>query len=327
MLILVTGFMLSIAVRNARKPNVYIAMLFCSAIVLPIIELIYIVRSGMPLSKLAANNSRGFLNVLGMHANELGLMFNMAFALALFCFFSISGMLKKWALGIVVAILLVAIIFTFSRGAYLGLLTASAYFLYTRKKFRTILIGLLILLLAILLIPDAVLERATTGAENGDVETMSAGRVDNIWIPLLPEVMSSPIFGRGLSSILWSEAAREGTILKVGHPHSAYLGILLDTGLLGAAVIFAFFRHMWRFFTKLAKESCEPVWQGFFMGAAACVLVLMAQGLTDDRFTPTFPQTYLWLAYGMAIGMAAARRGAGADGSVPAEPINPSMHR
>ena len=44
----------------------------------------------------------------------------------------------------------------------------------------------------------------------GGLNAITAGRVDGIWLPLLPEVLKHPIFGTGHSSILWSEAMRNG---------------------------------------------------------------------------------------------------------------------
>jgi O-antigen ligase len=312
-LILVTAFMLSIAIRNARRPLVYLVPLFCSAMILPIAILAYLAVAGTSLTELALSESRGTLSVIGMHANELGLMFNMAFALTLFCFFSMPGGFGKCLMGLAIAVLIAAITLTFSRGAYLGFLAVVAYFLYTQRKFRIMLLGLVLIPATILLAPQAVVERATTGAQDRNIDTITAGRLDSIWRPLLPEVQSSPIIGNGLNSILWSDPARRGGILKVAHPHSAYLGVLLDLGLLGALVIILFFWHMRRLFNTLAERSNEPIWRGFFRGAVACILLLLVQGLTDDRFTPTFPQTFLWLAYGMALGLM-ARADAGAPG-------------
>lgn len=304
-LILATAFMLSIVVRNAHPPSVYLIPLFCSAIVLPIMVIAYVAMSGASLSTLASSHARGFLSVTGMHANELGLMFNMAFALALFCFLSASGILEKWMLGITCIILMTAITVTFSRGAYLGLLAVVGYFLFTQRRFRTMLVVLLLVTIAAFFMPEAVVERASIGLASGNVEDISAGRVDGIWQPLLPEILSSPLIGHGLSSILWSESAQHRAILPVGHPHSAYLGVFLDFGIIGSIVIFIFFRHMWQLFMKLAKHASEPILRGFFRGATACILLLLVQGLTDDSFTPTRTQPFLWLSYGMAIGLVA----------------------
>lgn len=305
LIILFTGFMLSIALANTRRPDKYLIPFFFSAITLPIMVIGYVLISGVSIATLAASEHRGFLSVLGIHANELGFMFNMAFALALFCFFNTINRWAKWAFGAIVLMLLIAIMLSFSRGAFLGVLAVTTYFLFTQRKFRSMLAVLLLIVMGTFVIPQVVVDRAMTGVKNDNVESMSAGRVDNIWRPLLPEVLDSPLIGHGMSSILWSEAAIHREILPVGHPHSAYLGALLDFGVLGSIIIFLFFRHMWLLFGRIAKLHPDPIWRGFFRGATACILLVLVQGLTDDRFTPTLPQTFLWLAYGIAIGLAA----------------------
>ena len=302
--ILLTAYMLSVAVANAKRPDRYLIPLFASMMTLPIMVIGYVLLSGVSLTTLASSEHRSFLSALGIHANELGYLFNMAFALVLFCFFSIRNRLVKWLLALMMATLLVAIMLTFSRGAFLGVITVVGYILFTQRKFRTALTIMLLVGTSTFLMPDAVMQRASTGAQSGNLEGMSAGRVDRIWEPLLPEVIGSPLIGHGLSSILWSDAAIHRAILPVGHPHSAYLGALLDFGVLGSIVIFIFFQHMWRLFARIAKFHPDPLWRAFFQGGVACILVMLVQGLTDDRFTPTLPQTFLWLTYGIAIGLA-----------------------
>ncbi|MFD2270380.1 O-antigen ligase family protein [Undibacterium arcticum] len=206
-------------------------------------------------------------------------------------------------LGATTVIVMAAVALTFSRGAYLGLFFCGRVFsFFTQRRFRAMLVVLLLVTLAALFMPDAVVERASMGLGNGNVEDVSAGRVDEIWRPLIPEILSNPLIGHGLGSILWSESAQHRAILPVGHPHSAYLGVLLDFGVLGAIVIFVFFRHMWRLFIDLAKRMPDPIWRAYFRGAAACILLLLVQGVTDDSFTPTRTQPFLWLSYGIATG-------------------------
>ena len=302
LLILFTLMLVAAGVANAKNPRRFMAPLFISAVVFPLLVLADVLTSETPLSAL----SGGGESFSGMHVNELGLMFNMALSLALWCIFSRgSGGLRRLWLGCTIGLLTVGIALTFSRGAYLGFLTVVGYFLLRKRRFDLLLLGLLALPVAIMFMPQSVLQRASTGLGNGDVDAISAGRVNDIWRPLLPELASSPVVGQGLSSVLWSAAARTNNFFtagRIGHPHSAYLGMLLDFGLAGAAVIVGFFLHMWRTFALLAARHPEPVWRDFFNGAGACILVLIIQGVTDDRVTPTVAQTFLWLAYGMALG-------------------------
>lgn len=317
---LATAFILSIVIRNTTRPNLYLIPLFCSAMVVAMAIFYHAASSGMALADLASQESRRYLSSTGMHANELGLLLNMAWALALFSFFHASRLRDKLLLGTVSSLLAIAILLTFSRGAYLGSLTVIGYLLYVRRKFLVFLLALLLLPIAALVMPQAVTERATHGMQSNDIDTISSGRVVEIWQPLLPEIMKSPLLGSGISSILWSDAAKQRAILPVGHPHSAYLGMLLDSGLLGAIIIILFFRHIWCLFTCLGRSAQDPLWRGFFTGAAACILLLLVQGVTDDSFMPTRTQPFLWLAYGMAIGFVTRQKAI--ENSAPLEAGN-----
>jgi hypothetical protein len=42
--------------------------------------------------------------------------------------------------------------------------------------------------------------------------------------------------------------------------------------------------------------------QGLFAGGAVLIPLWFVQGLTDDRFTPSFSQAYFWIALGILIG-------------------------
>ena len=303
MLILVTAFVFAIAVRNAHRPAGCLVSIFASTLVLPVAVISIVAMSGESLASLASSDSRAFLSVVGMHANELGLLFNMMFALSLFCFISVSGAREKWALGLISLVLTVAIALTFSRGAYLGFLVVVMFLQFTQRRFRTTALISLVGVVGAMLMPDAMIDRAFSGLEHGNADDISAGRVTGIWRPLIEDIVSSPIIGGGRSSILWSEAAREQRILPVGHPHSAYIAAVLDYGLLGVVIITSFFWHMWRVFKTMAELSIEPIWRGFFKGAMACILLLLVQGLTDDIFTPSSTQPFLWLAYGASVGL------------------------
>jgi O-antigen ligase len=149
---------------------------------------------------------------------------------------------------------------------------------------------------------------------------ISAGRIEFIWLPLLPELPKSPIFGHGLGSILWSEPMRRGagvTILPVGHPHNAYLGALLDMGIAGLILLCAYFVHVWRSFRALSVDpALSPTLRGFYLGAAAGLASLLISYITDSSLRPGPEQAFLWLAIGMMYGQRAngpiheSRRGA-----------------
>src|SRR5262249_4553059 len=163
--------------------------------------------------------------------------------------------------------------------------------------------------LAAFAIPDPVSERVATGfghgADSGPA-TISAGRIDHIWLPLLPEIPRSPVFGHGLGSILWSEPMRRGpgiAILAVGHPHNAYLQALLDMGVVGLVLLCAYFVHVWKGLRALSVDpGVNPVLRGFYLGSAAGLVALLVSYMTDSSLAPMPEQSFLWLAIGMMYG-------------------------
>jgi O-antigen ligase len=304
-LALVTAFLLSVAIRSANRPALYLVPVFASATVYALVVFWFAVTSGSSLNDLASQDSRQYLSGTGMHANELGLLLNTAMSLALFSFATVRRLALRLTLGILAGVLGLAVLLTFSRGAWLGTLAVVGYLLFVRRNFILFGIALLLLPVAAMLMPESVAERATHEMGSNNVDAVSSGRVDDIWLPLLPEIAKHPLVGGGTGSIMWSDAAKEQNILPVGHPHSAYLGALLDLGVIGTVIILLFFRHMWRQYRRLSNQVEDRFWHGFFNGAAACILLLFVQGMTDDSFLPGRTQPYMWICYGVAIGFGA----------------------
>jgi O-antigen ligase len=201
-----------------------------------------------------------------------------------------------------------ALVLTFSRGAFAGFIIVNILFLIAQRRFFPLLIGALLLVGMVFMLPEAVFQRLSTGV-GGNMNAVTAGRTGDIWLPLLPEVLDSPVIGHGLGSILWSEAMRSGRILTVTHPHNAYLQALLDTGVAGLILIFSFFAWAWRRFRALAADNrLEPERRGFYAGAAAGLAAFLITGMAGSSLMPVAEQSLLWLAIGMMWGESANAR-------------------
>jgi hypothetical protein len=264
----------------------------------------YLVVNGISLQSLASARARGFLDWTGMHANEVGLMANLGFAILLYTAAGTARPLLRLTLFACAVAAATTAALTFSRGAFVGLAIIVGYYLFTRRRTGQFVLALSIIVGVAFMLPDAFVERATTGFQTEDTHAITAGRLDTIWRPLLPTFWEAPILGHGLGSTPWATPNLRGAMLPVGHPHSAYLGVLLDLGMVGVPVVAAFFWSTWTMFTRLAKNHADPLWRGFFEGGVVCLMCLAVQGLTDDRFVPTYPQVALWLCYGLALGQA-----------------------
>ena len=302
MIILIVALLAATVARNGNgRPLIWALATAYVALFLVIVA--YVVINGISLQDLALQDARGFLSWTGMHANEIGEQANLGLAILLFTAIATRGVLPRLILFASSAAAGMMAALTFSRSAFIGLSLILGYYLLSRRRIGSFLLAFLIILGASLLLPDnPLVERATTGFGARDTDAITAGRVQHIWRPLLPTFWEAPIIGHGLGSTSWATPNLRGEMLPVGHPHSAYLGVLLDLGLLGIAVVGAFFWSVWKTFRRLSQHHVDSQWRGVFEGGIVALLCLAIQGVSEDSFTPTYAQAALWVCYGLALG-------------------------
>ncbi|HEX8963284.1 MAG TPA: O-antigen ligase family protein [Rhodocyclaceae bacterium] len=299
----VFALLLGAAVARSRRPESFLVPMVLSVWVLSLLTVAYFHYSGATLAEVSSSTERGFLSPLGLHANDLGRYYAVAYALMLFTAAATQDAKLRLALIATMAVVVVALTLTFSRSAFFGFLLVSAIFLLMQRRFAIVLLGAAALAALAWMAPPAVFERIELGWGQG-LDAISAGRVDEIWLPLLPELWKSPIWGNGLASTLWSEATRSGRIPLVGHPHNAYLATLLDMGVVGLGLLGAYFVHVWKGFRRLRRDATlSRTMRGFFNGASVGLAVFLVAGFTGSSLTPAAEQFYLWFAIGLMYGL------------------------
>jgi O-antigen ligase len=305
LLLVLFALLVAAAVARSARPEKFLAPAIASMVVVAAFVPVYVALSGLALNELAASDERGFLSPLGLHANDLGRLYAIAYALLLFTWSEASGARLRWVLLAAAGLTAVALVLTFSRGAFVALAVVNALYVLWRRSTRTIVAAAVVVVAGLLLAPAAVYERIAVGHGAG-LDAVSAGRLNGLWLPLLPEVLRHPLFGNGISSILWSEAMRRGAghqVLAVTHPHNAYLEALLDMGVIGTLLLCGYFVHVWRRLRGLAKDArLEPMLRGFYQGAAAGLVSMLISDFTDSSLAPRPEQAFLWLAIGMMYG-------------------------
>lgn len=296
-----------VALTRTRRFESLLVPMLVSTWIMSLMVVAFVYLSGVSLADMATTRSRGFFSPLGMHANDLGRLYAIAYALMLFTFAKTEDRRLKVLLIGSMGMVVIALTLTFSRGAFVGFLIVNFLFLLSRRSITGLLIGSLVLVVLLLLFPGAVYERLTMGWGEG-LNVISAGRVDEIWLPLLPEVWRSPFYGSGLGSIMWSSPMRLGSVLEVTHPHNAYLQAALDMGLIGLLLLCAFFFHVWKGFRRLSKDPLvTPSRQGFYEGAAVGLVSFLVTGFAGSSLAPVPEQSFLWLVIGMMYGESACR--------------------
>lgn len=297
------ALLVAMAVRQSREPAKFIVPMVLSIVVMAAVALVYFLISGVTLSQLAGIYARQFLSALGMHANDLGRLYACAYALLLFVWDRTHNLTLKSMLMATMVMVVLALLVTFSRGAFFGFILVNVIYLFSRRRVKTLVLAALLIPAGLFLTPGAVWDRVTMGFGDG-MNTISAGRVAGIWLPLLPTLGDSPIWGKGLGSIMWSEPMLDGRLLQVAHPHNAYLQAMMDTGLIGLVLFTAFWIHVWRGMRKLRRDQrLTPELQGFFEGGAAGLAAFLVAAFAGSSLMPVASQAFLWLAVGMMWGI------------------------
>jgi O-antigen ligase len=303
MTFVIYALLVAAAVHHSKEPQRFITPMVISSVVMAMAALIFFLMSGLRLSDLAGSYARNFLSALGLHANDLGRLYACAYALLLFVWDRTGSIGLKTALVFAMGLVVLALLVTFSRGAFLGFILVNVIYLFSRRHVKTLLLAAAAIPVALVLMPGAVWYRITLGFGDG-LNALSAGRVGEIWEPLSTTFANSPIWGNGLGSIMWSRPMIEGRLLQVAHPHNAYLEAYIDTGVIGLVLFFAFWIVMWRKFRAYRKDPrLTSELQGFFEGAAAGLAAFLVAGLAGSSLTPAPEQAFLWLTVGVMYGV------------------------
>jgi O-antigen ligase len=322
--VVVFAVLIGAAVGRSKQPEKFVTPMLLSVFVMALLSIVFVASSGVSLSQLAGTYSRHFFSQLGMHANDLGRLYAAAYALLLFVWDRSERIFLKTVLLFAMGMVALALFFTFSRGAFFGFIVVNVIYLFSRRTMKTFLLAVVVIPLVLILAPGALWSRVEMGIGQG-LNEITAGRVDEIWIPLLPEIFSSPPWGRGMGSIMWTDAMKFDLMAFVGHPHNAYFQAYMDLGLIGGGLVLAFWIYGWMNFRRLAKDKrVSGELQGFFEGAAAGVASFLIAGIAGSSLMPVPEQGFLWLALGVMWGvqrhlsrLAPAAKPAAAVGPMP----------
>ena len=303
LIVVMYALLVGAAYSRSRAPEKFLTAAIVSMWIMALLAIMFFLNSGLKFGQLASEYARAFFSPLGMHANDLGRLYAVAFALLLFVWDRTHRLSLKALLVIAMVAVAAALFLTFSRGAFFGFVIVCMLYFILRRTVKTFLIIVTLVVPALIFAPGALWSRLETGLGAG-LNEITAGRVDEIWMPLLPEIAKTPPWGSGLASVLWSRPMRMEEMFFVAHPHNAYLQVYMDLGIIGTILVLAFWMHSLRGFWKLrGDERLVPEMQGFFEGAAVGLVSFLIAGIAGSSLLPAPEQGYLWLALGMMWGV------------------------
>lgn len=303
MMPVVLGVLVALAVVRSKRAEWLFIPVSIAAIGLALLVAAVLLQSGLSLGAMSQENARGLMSFTNMHANELGFLFGTSYALHLFMLPAPQGLLQRGLTiaGLACSALIVAL--SFSRAAMGAAALVTLYFMVSRRQITALVFGMLAFACVLILLPSAFWTRLGTGVAGGvDLASLTAGRLDLIWLPLIKTIPDHPFLGNGLYSVLWSLPQIKREMLPVEHAHSAYLNTILDFGILGSISIFLFYRFLFRETSRLALQDPSPYFKHFHLGLKVVLVLLFLQGITDERFVPTRGQVFLWFGVGVLLG-------------------------
>ena len=302
------ALLIGAAVARSKKPERFLVPIGAAVWVLSFLAIWRVSRTSLSLGDIASASNREFFSMaIGLHANDLGRLFAVAYALLLFAWAESKEKWFRLACLATMGMVVMALVFTFSRGAFAGFLVVNALFLLWRFNLKTAALLVVAGVAFVALLPPEVWMRLSMGMGEG-ADAVSAGRIEGIWGPLVPELLNSPLWGNGIGSVMWSEPMTKGMMSVVTHPHNAYLELYYDMGLIGVGLVLAYFAHVWKGFRALGSNAfLSPEMRGFYKGAAAGLVSFFVTGFAGSSFVPKPEYAFLWIAIGMMYGHLARR--------------------
>jgi len=239
--------------------------------------------------------------VFGMHRNTLASFFIVGLPFVFARYF-----VKRHILNILSICLTVAAIgFLYSRAAYVTLLCSIVLYLFISRRARLLPIVLAIGFVLSLFISSTVMQRISTGLESKDLNTILAGRMENMWIPLSDEYIHDYrklFFGNGRYAMSTSEAAQKGLLKTTAtHPHNMYLEQVLEAGLIGLVAFLLLFLVLFKKAYGALNNIHDQKVREYQYAVIVSLICYLISGFTERSFFPTISNGFLWIVIGFLI--------------------------
>jgi hypothetical protein len=194
-----------------------------------------------------------------------------------------------------VAVTLLATMYTFSRGGYLAVLL-SVLVLGLLKDRKLLLILGVFLLTWQTVVPAPVRERVSmTENSNGQLETSAQERVD-LWRNAETSFLHSPIVGTGFATF---QLGKHVDNLK--DTHNWYIKVMVETGMIGLVLAIALLQQLLALAYRLFKRATDPLYQGLGLGLLLATCSCIVANFFGDRWTYLEITGLLWVLAGAAI--------------------------
>lgn len=233
--------------------------------------------------------------------NVLGEYILLVLPVAIGMMFTKKGAFSKIVYGLISAIIFGALILTFSRGCWLGLMASAAIFVtFAAGK----LWGLAVIALPFLpmILPESIIKRFTS---IGDMKDSSTSYRVYIWMGTLAMIKDFWVSGIGMGQESFTEIypfySYNGIVAP--HSHNLFLQILVESGICGivvfAAIILLFIKKMTTGYQFGGRKGGELSTLIVAISSGVCGFLL--QGMFDNCFYNYRVLLVFWCVIGLAM--------------------------
>lgn len=246
----------------------------------------------------------GPFNACGLGSNHFG-AFMASYVCVMLGLFLVDGnnKIRKYLYLATALFTLHPILFSYSRGAYLGF--GGAIFLMGLLKNKKLLFTLIICIaLWQVVLPESVVDRIsmTEDTESGQLENSAAGRLE-LWSRAYQIFIGNPIFGIGYTGFSIEMKRAENGVVSAGvtltDTHNFFVKTLCEQGLLGFMILMIVFIQSIKSGWKLFKTGRTPFNRGLGLGFMAAVFCLVITNMFGDRFSYLVSGCYFWAIWGL----------------------------
>ncbi|ULA61353.1 MAG: conserved membrane protein of unknown function [Nitrospira sp.] len=175
--------------------------------------------------------------------NDFGMEMNVAIPVAFFMYQGATNKGSKFLYVVLLAVFVMSLIATSSRGGFLGLLAVAAYcWFYSPKKIMSLLLGLCLAGLVLIAAPQEYWDRISSITEDKTMEEGTAGQRVFTWGIGWEMFLDNPVFGVGQGNFPWAIGEYMGgrtwqtKSLAGRQAHSLYFTLLPELGLIGVMI-------------------------------------------------------------------------------------------
>jgi putative inorganic carbon (HCO3(-)) transporter len=194
-----------------------------------------------------------------------------------------------------VAITLLATMYTFSRGAYAAILGSVLVLGLLKDRKLIILLGVFLLTWQTV-VPAPVRERVSmTESANGQLEASAQERID-LWDNAEQSFLHSPIIGKGYATFQFGEH-----VADLSDTHNWYVKILVETGLVGFFIVSIMLWQVVALAYSVFRKSTDPLFKGLGLGLFLALCSCLIANCFGDRWTYIEITGLLWVLVAATI--------------------------